>query len=155
MAGFFYYITMMLLGGVIYGTQPPHNVYISLCCHGALYFLGYTLMQTESFAAKQTPILLSGIAYTALRAHLLRGQVENPAGLFIYQIIDGIYLKQLFQSTILPFILPLFYGLVGLFFLVSVKLFFSCNRRLYQKRQRQQADAPDAFLHGYQKQLSK
>lgn len=38
MAGFFYYLAMIAAGGVIYGAYAPLDIYISMFCHGSIYF---------------------------------------------------------------------------------------------------------------------
>lgn len=40
MAGFFYYLTVIVLGGFIYGAQPP----VAMLNHGAVYGLGLMTM---------------------------------------------------------------------------------------------------------------
>lgn len=44
MAGFFYYLTVIVLGGFIYGAQPPVEIYLSMLNHGAVYGLGLMTM---------------------------------------------------------------------------------------------------------------
>ncbi len=46
MAGFFYYITMIAAGGALYGETPHWEIYLSLFCHGALFFCGFVTVST-------------------------------------------------------------------------------------------------------------
>ena len=41
MAGFFYYMAMIAAGGMIYGQNPPLDIYISMFCHSSIYFCGF------------------------------------------------------------------------------------------------------------------
>ena len=77
MAGFFYYIAMVVAGGPLYNTYPPYDIYISMFCHGALYICGLVTVRTEAYNFKDAPKLVFGVALVAVRAMLLsdrRGQ---------------------------------------------------------------------------------
>ena len=68
MAGFFYYIAMIAAGGLIYGTNPLLDIYISMFCHGSIYFCGFVTIGTEECRAKEAPKLALGVALVAIRA---------------------------------------------------------------------------------------
>lgn len=57
MAGFFYYLAMIAAGGVIYGAYAPLDIYISMFCHGSIYFCGFVTIGTELCSAKDAPKL--------------------------------------------------------------------------------------------------
>ena len=72
MAGFFYYMAMIAAGGMIYGQNPPLDIYISMFCHSSIYFCGFVTIGTEVCSAKDAPKLTLGVAWVAVRAALLR-----------------------------------------------------------------------------------
>lgn len=63
MAGFFYYLAMIAAGGVIYGAYAPLDIYISMFCHGSIYFCGFVTIGTELCSAKDAPKLALGVAW--------------------------------------------------------------------------------------------
>lgn len=80
MAGFFYYMAMILAGGSLYAADAPLEVLISLLCHGTLYFCGFVVVRTESFRLEEASRLGLGVATVALRAVALRPVAECGHG---------------------------------------------------------------------------
>ncbi len=52
MAGFFYYMAMILAVDP-YAADAPLEVLDSLLCHGTLYFCGFVVVRTESFRPEE------------------------------------------------------------------------------------------------------
>ena len=133
MAGFFYYLTMMLAGGPIFGEHSHLGVYISLFCHGAVYFCGFVTIGTEQCRAKDAPALVLNVALVAVRAALLRPYVAGSEGLLIYILLDGAAVRRLLPESVWSVALPIYYAAAAAFVLLTVRGFFRTNRRQYQK----------------------
>ena len=133
MAGFFYYLAMIAAGGVLYGENPPLDVYVSMFCHGTIYFCGFVTVGTELCSAKDAPKLALGIALVAIRAALLRPFVAGSEGLLIYILLDAAAVKQLLPAQVWALAIPIYYLAVGAFLLLTIRGFFRRNRKQYQK----------------------
>ncbi len=132
-AGFFYYMTLILAGGKVYADYRPNDVYISLYCHGSLYLCGLVSLKTNRFKRSDRFLLLGGNACVALYAYLLRPIAEGKARIFIYELMDGLYVKQLFPESAWGYLMPVYYLLMFGFLLLSVRLFFKLNNMQYEK----------------------
>ena len=133
MAGFFYYVAMIVAGGPLYNAYPPYDIYISMFCHGTLYVCGLVLIGTEEYSSKDTSKIVLGIVLVAIRAMLLRPIVEGSERLFIYILLDGIYVKQLLPANIWNVALPIYYVAVVALVSVTIKDFFKRNQKQYRK----------------------
>ena len=133
MAGFFYYMAMNAAGGMIYGTNPPLDIYISLFCHGTIYFCGFVIIGTEMCSAKDAPKLALGVALVAVRAALLRPFVVNSNGLLIYILLDAAAVKQLLPQSTWTMAMPVYYVALAVFVLLSIRGFFRRNQKQYHK----------------------
>lgn len=81
MAGFFYYMAMIAAGGPLYASYEPIDVFISMFCHGTIYFCGFVTIGTELCSAKDAPNLVLGVTLVVLRAAVLRPFVAGSEGL--------------------------------------------------------------------------
>ena len=133
MAGFFYYMAMIIAGGPIYSAEPPYEIYISMFCHGALYVCGFVTVGTQLCAEKDKYQLIFGVFYVAIRAILLRPLATGTNRLLIYLLLDGALIKRFFSPESFPVILPIYYILIILFVLLSIKGFFKSNQKQYRK----------------------
>ena len=133
MAGFFYYMAMIVAGGVIYGTNPPLDIYISMFCHGTIYFCGFVTIGTELCSAKDAPKLALGVALVAVRAALLRPFVVNSEGLLIYILLDAAAVKQLLPQSVWMIALPVYYAALAAFVLLTIRGFFRRNEKQCRK----------------------
>lgn len=133
MAGFFYYMTLILAGGRVYATYLPNDIYISLYCHGTLYVCGLVCLKTNRYERSDRFALLSGNVLVAVNAYLLRPIAEGKARIFIYELMDGLYVKQLFPHAAGGALMMLYYLLIAGFLLLSVKLFFMLNKMQYER----------------------
>ncbi len=136
MAGFFYFMTLILAGGKVYADYRPNDIYISLYCHGSLYLCGLVCLKTNRFKRSDRFLLLGGNAFVALYAYLLRPIAEGKARIFIYELMDGLYVKQLFPVSAWGYLMPAYYLLMFGFLLLSVRLFFELNNAQYEKHLR-------------------
>jgi len=127
MAGFFYYATMMIQGGVIYETYPPLNIHTSLLCHGSLLFLSIFKLKTSTFSIKERYKLVIGLVLMVGWAVYMRQFLIIEERLFIYELIDAKYIKA-FTSNIIV----LFGYYVVLMYLVlrTTKLVFNLNKKM-------------------------
>lgn len=133
MAGFFYYLAMIAAGGMIYGQEPPLDIYISMFCHGSIYFCGFVTISTEECRAKDAPKLALGVAWVAVRAAILRPYVVGSSRLLIYILLDAIAVKQVLPESTWAVALPVYYIAVAAFVLLTIRGFFRRNQRQYRK----------------------
>lgn len=133
MAGFFYYMAMIVAGGAIYGANAPLDVYISMFCHGTIYFCGFVTIGTELCSAADAPKLALGVALVGLRAALLRPLVTGSERLLIYILLDAAVVRQLLPQSTWAFALPVYYAALTAFVLLTIRGFFHRNHRQYRK----------------------
>jgi hypothetical protein len=132
-AGFFYYLTMVAAGGPIYETYPPYEIYLSMFCHATLYLCGLVIISTQECDSSDGYKLIVGTACVAANALLFRPLTEGTERIFIYELLDGVYIRQLFSAHLWPIVLPGYYiAMIG-FVLVSVRWFFKLNQIQYSK----------------------
>lgn len=133
MAGFFYYLAMIAAGGMIYGTNPPLDIYISMFCHGSIYFCGFVTICTEVCSAKDAPKLALGVAMVAVRAALLRPFAADTSRLLIYILLDATAVKQVLPERVWAVAVPVYYVAVAAFVLLTIRGFFRRNQKQYHK----------------------
>ncbi len=133
MAGFFYYMTMIVLGGPIYNTSPRHDIYLSLFCHAALYLCGFVIIGTQRCSSKDGLKLVGGIAYVVINAVAFRPLAGGEERLFVYELIDGVYLKNLLPRDIWLFAAPAYYIVFTCLIFITIKGFFKLNLSMYRK----------------------
>lgn len=139
MAGFFYYLAMILAGGPIYSNDMPLDVYISMFCHGAIYFCGFVTIGTELCSAADAPKLTLGVALVTVHAAVLRPLVVGSDRLLIYLLLDAAAVKQLLPQHTWGFALPAYYLTVTALVLLTIRGFFRRNQKQYFKFSAMQA----------------
>lgn len=133
MAGFFYYMAMIAAGGMIYGKDTPLDIYISMLCHGSIYFCGFVTIGTEVCSAKDAPKLALGVVLVAVRAAMLRPYVAGSDRLLIYILLDAAAVKRVLPESTWTVALPLYYIAVTAFVLLTIRGFFRKNQKQYHK----------------------
>ena len=133
MAGFFYYMAMIAVGGTIYGGNAPLDVYISMFCHGTIYFCGFVTIGTELCSAADAPKLALGVALVGVRAALLRPFVAGSERLLIYILLDAAAIRQLLPQSTWAVALPVYYAALAAFVLLTIRGFFRRNDAQYRK----------------------
>ena len=133
MAGFFYYMAMIAAGGMIYGQNPPLDIYISMFCHSSIYFCGFVTIGTEVCSAKDAPKLTLGVAWMAVHAALLRPFVADTSRLLIYILLDAAAVKRVLPESTWPLALLVYYLAVAAFVLLTIRGFFRRNQKQYHK----------------------
>ena len=133
MAGFFYYIAMIAAGGFLYGSYVPFEIYISMFCHGTIYFCGLVTVRTELLDKKSSIWLAAGVVFVALRARFFRPLVKGSGRMLIYILLDGACVKKVFPQSVWGTALPVYYVAVALFVLITIHGFFRRNRKYYRK----------------------
>ena len=68
-----------------------------------------------------------------LFALLLRPLAEGQGRIFIYELIDGTYLKQLVSDTVISKIMPTYYIAMSALIILSAEIFIKLNRCLFIK----------------------
>ena len=132
MAGFFYYMAMILAGGMIYAANAPLDIYISMFCHGTIYLYGFVTIGTEVCSAKDAPKLALGVASVAIRAALLRPYVVGTDRLLIYILLDAVAVKKILPESAWTVAVPVYYMVVIAFVLLTIRGFFRRNQRQYR-----------------------
>ncbi|XMB72991.1 hypothetical protein RJI07_03535 [Mycoplasmatota bacterium WC30] len=135
MAGIFYYLTMMSGGSQIYELYAPANIYTALLCHGALLFIGIVKIRTVVYNKNHSYKLIIGIILILIWSLYMRTQVVFTERLFIYELIDASFVRNLGYSS--PLIIIGYYVVLSSLIFISFKLLFFFNKisnRNYQKR---------------------
>ena len=133
MAGFFYYMGMILAGGPIYNSYPPYDIYIAMFCHGALYMCGLVTISSRQCATADRWQLMAGVGYVGLRAALLRPFVSGTGQMLIYILLDGTYVKKYVAPELLDIALPAYYIALTGAILLSIQGFFKLSQSRYRK----------------------
>ena len=133
MAGFFYYMTMIVAGETIYGASSRTDTAISLLCHGTLYFCGFVTITKKQYDPRDVWKLLVGIGYVIIRAKMLRPIVADGNGMLIYLLLDAVPIKRFLPEETWKAVVPIYYSAVILFLLVTALCFFHISERQYKK----------------------
>lgn len=133
MAGFFYYIAMIVAGGMLYGTESPIGIYLSMFCHGAIYFCGFVIIGTEVFNAKDAPKLAMGVGLVVAHAAILRPFIDESNRLLIYFLLEADAIKLLLPQSMWTYALPVYYLAAVAFVLLTIRGFFRRNHMQYRK----------------------
>lgn len=133
MAGFFYYLTMILAGEAIYGGHDSIIVYISWFNHGTLLLIGLVKLQTVQYKKQVAYVIVVGNILMLLWALFARPLVTITNRLFIYEIIDATYLDDLGVGNSILLKIA-FYILLTLLLLRSRKLIFKLNELGLKRR---------------------
>ena len=145
MAGFFYYMTLILAGGRVYAAYMPNDIHISLYCHGTLYLCGLVSLKTNRYEHSDRFAMFCGNVLVAVNAWLLRPIAEGKARIFIYELMDGLYVRQLFPNAAGGALMTLYYFLMIGCLLLSIKLFFVLNKMQYERHIRAGRDSSPVF----------
>lgn len=134
MAGFFYYLAMVITGGPLYASIKPSDVFISLFCHGTIYLCGFVTIGTEVFSKeKDAPKLAFGVVLVAVWAAVFRSSVVDSNRYLIYILMDAVAVRKLLPQNTLTFALPVYYIAVAIFVVLTIQAFFSINQKQYRK----------------------
>ena len=132
LAGVVYYLAMIIIGNKLYADYPAYSVYTSIFNHGALLSYAYIMLSTVEFKKSDRYIIWIGIILSALWAQLLRPHVVFAFRIFIYEVLDGLFVKTYFPNH-------LTIGYVGYYVWLVLALYFSASivhslsKRLYKK----------------------
>jgi hypothetical protein len=132
MAGFFFYAAFIFSGENIYGEYPLFVVFLTLICHGILYFCGLVMFLNREFSDCDLIKLYIGNFFVLLWALLMRPFTAPDSRLFIYEFLEGKFIKLILPENYFRFAIPVYYVLIFLFIISSVILFFRINRRFHK-----------------------
>ena len=130
MAGFFYYVTMIIAGGTIYESYEPYQIYLSLFSHGIVYLCGLVLLKTQKFDLPEFYKPLAGVGCVLLNARLLRPFADSGMRIFIYEIMEGRHVRDLFPGVNIA---PVYYVILTGLLVLTVVLFFKLNKTQYER----------------------
>ena len=148
MAGFFYYMALIAAGGVIYGAEPPLDIYISMFCHGAIYFCGFAVISTEICSTEDAPKLALGVVLVAVHAAVLRPYVAGSSRLLIYILLDAAAVRHVLPESTWAAALPVYYLAAAAFVLLTIRGFFRRNQRQYRKFSAPPVGPDRAYISG-------
>lgn len=97
---------MIAAGGPIYSTYRPTEIYISMLCHGTIYFCGFVAIGTETYSVQDMPKLALGVALVAVHAAVLGSFVAGHDQFLIYILLDAIAIRQLLPQSAWMLALP-------------------------------------------------
>ncbi len=126
-SGFFYYISMILVGDAMYGDFPIYSYSTSLFNHGTLIVYSIIVSKHIAFKNKEIHIIHFGLILTIVYALLIRPIVTHPGRIFIYMILDATLVKVYFLE-IKSIIYPVYYILLALFLYFSGYSVFLLNK---------------------------
>lgn len=131
MAGLFYYLYIILNGGNTYHTLVDYKVYLSMFSHGTLLMVSLIYMSRIKFATKEL-IFVGGYLLFALFWAIFNRPETNEFKFFIYDIIDGEMLHA-FSNNLTSMHYIIYYILLTLFLLFSMRVFLGINKRYTKK----------------------
>lgn len=126
MAGFFYYLTMMVAGGKVYELYPPLNVYASLLSHGSLLLIGLLKLRTVKYQSKYSYFIIIGLFAHLAWALYSRPEISITSRIFIYEIIDASFVTGILPAYSFAMRIGV-YLLLSYALLKSIKLIFAFN----------------------------
>ena len=109
------------------------GIYISMFCHGSIYFCGFVTIGGEVCSAKDAPKLALGVARMAIRAAILRPFVVGSEQLLIYILLDVAAIRQLIPERAWSVALPVYYLAAAAFVLLAIRGFFRRNQKQYRR----------------------
>lgn len=109
------------------------GIYISMFCHGSIYFCGFVTIGGEVCSAKDAPKLALGVARMAIRAAILRPFVVGSEQLLIYILLDAAAIRQLIPERAWSVALPVYYLAAAAFVLLAIRGFFRRNQKQYRR----------------------
>lgn len=136
MAGFFYFLLMVLFGDSVYGHFPPYSVYTSLYNHGSLVSYAIIKLATTPYERNQRLILWGGLGFCIVWALALQpfvNPVIQPGRIFVYEILYAYLVRYTIPATI-PWGYPLYYIGLYLFLDISTRAVYWINRAFRLKQ---------------------
>lgn len=133
MAGFFYYMAMILAGARIYGADAPLDICISMLCHGTLYFCAFLTIRGERYSRGESGLLLLGTGYVAMRAAVFRPLILGRERMLIYILLDAVPVRALYPGESRGGVFAVYYLSIILFLLLSIVWFYRRNAAQYRR----------------------
>lgn len=127
LAGVVYYSYIIINGGATYNVISASEVYTSMFFHGTLLLVGIISMKRLQFTKNNYLLILAYMVFNIMWA-ISNRPANIDFRLFIYELIDGEFLK-IFIQNINPLIIILYYGLISSFLIWSVKTFNKFNMK--------------------------
>ena len=133
MAGFFYYIAMITVGGRLYEAYVPWELYVSMLCHGALYLTGLVAAGTERYRKAGWLGLAFGVACVAAWAALMRPFAGGSGRMLIYELLDAAWLRPFVSAGALSAWMPAYYAAMSGLVLLTIFGFYRKNGARYRR----------------------
>ena len=146
MAGFFYYLTMISVGGRVYELYAPINIYTSLFCHGSVFFIAIVKLKINAYNNKDYILLLLGNVIIVTWALYIRSEFPITGRLFIYELTDAVHVKNA-TNTYLWIFLPLYYLTLGYLVYWSSKFIFKLNTKFHNNWESKQQMIQEIVLN--------
>ncbi len=119
-SGFAYFLAILIMGNKLYGDFPPYAVFTSLYDHGALVAFAFITLSTTSFYKSERIVIWIGIVAAAVWALLLRSINAFTGRIFIYEVLDGVIIRDYFSNNLVI-------GYIVYYILLVILLILSAN----------------------------
>jgi len=119
-SGVIYFAAMIIFGNYLYEDYPAYGVYAAIYSHGALLSYAYITLSTVKIQKSERMVIWIGIIFSASWALLLRPFVIFEARIFIYEVLDGLFVRTYFPEN-------LTIGYIIYYILFVIALFLSAN----------------------------
>ncbi len=122
---------MIILGNYLYEDYPAYGVYAAIYNHGALLSYAYITLSTTKIRKSERMVIWIGIIFSATWALLLRPFVIYDARVFIYDVLDGLFVRTYFSEN-LTFGYIIYYILFVITLFISANIVHLLNQKLYK-----------------------
>lgn len=137
MAGLCYYLALLTAGDRLYAGSSAAGILISSVSHGILYICAAVKLGSREYDTSDWWGILLCLSLALVWAALLRPYAGwGDTKLFIYAALDAEPVRKLLPAEVWPQALPVYYILMALLVVLSVKGFFRLNlllRRRYAR----------------------
>lgn len=129
LAGSGYFLVFSLFGDKIYQNYSADKIVAALFCHGILLFIGLSQISLKRFSSYSGWVLALGLCFCVFHAFNMSSIAGSLRGVFMYELIFGFAVVDLFGKMILPF----YYFLIFLVFSLSLSAFYKLNSHFAKK----------------------
>ena len=131
LSGFIYFAAMIIIGNYLYEDYPAYGVYAAIYGHGVLLSYAYITLSTVKIQKSERMVIWIGIILSVAWALLLRPSVIFEARIFIYEVLDGLFIRTYFPEN-LTFGYIIYYILFVIALFLSANIVHLFNQRLYK-----------------------
>jgi len=130
-SGVVYFAAMIVIGNYLYEDYPAYGVYAAIYSHGVLLSYAYITLSTAKIQKSERMVIWIGIIFSVAWALFLRPFVIFEARIFIYEVLDGLFIKTYFPEN-LTFGYIIYYILFVITLYLSANIVHLLNQKLYK-----------------------